>query len=69
MTDLERIIYILNLVPLYKKYTIDNMVNLILPAYNSNQYVIVSNKKTPLFFGTWTFLSQKVSDEYAAGTR
>ena len=41
MTDLERIIYILNLVPLYKKYTIDNMVNLILPAYNSNQYVIV----------------------------
>jgi len=69
MTDLERIIYILNTVPLYRKYTIHNLVNTILPAYNSNQYVIVSNKKTPLFFATWTFLSQKVSDEYAAQTR
>jgi len=69
MTDLERIIYILNTVPLYRKYTIYNMVNTILPAVKSNQYVIVSNNKTPLFFGTWSFLSQKVSDEYAAGIR
>ena len=66
MTDLERIIYILNTVPLYRKYTIYNMVNTILPAVKSNQYVIVSNKKTPLFFATWTFLSQNISDEYAS---
>ena len=69
MNDLERIIYILNTVPLYRKYTIHNLVNTILPAVKSNQYVIVSNEKTPLFFATWTFLSQKVSDEYAAQTR
>ena len=50
----------LNTVPLYRKYTIHNLVNTILPAVKSNQYVIVSNEKTPLFFATWTFLSQKV---------
>ncbi len=69
MNDLERIIYILNTVPLYRKYTIHNLVNTSLPAVKSHQYVIVSNDKTPLFFATWTFLSQKVSDEYAAQTR
>jgi len=64
MNDLERIIYILNTVPLYRKYTIDNMVNLILPAIKNKQYLIISNKKTPLYFVTWTFLCQQASDEY-----
>ena len=56
MNDLERIIYILNTVPLYRKYTIHNLVNTILPAVKSNQYVIVSNEKTPLFFATYQLL-------------
>ena len=69
MTELEKIIYILNTAPLYRKYTIYNIVNTILPAVKSNQYVIVSNERTPLFFATWTFLSQKISDEYASQTK
>jgi|TARA_R100000353_G_scaffold62726_1_gene49292 hemolysin-activating ACP:hemolysin acyltransferase len=69
MNDLERIIHILNTVPLYRCKNVDYLVNLVLPAIRNNQYLIISNNETPLYFVTWTFLCKKASDEYEAKER
>jgi hemolysin-activating ACP:hemolysin acyltransferase len=63
MTELDKIIYTLGLSEEHKNWTIIDIINRVLPPIKLKQYIFISNEKVPLFYASWAFMNQKVSDE------
>jgi len=68
MSDLEKILYILNLSSLHSTYRVSDLVRLILPPLKLKQYLLLT-EHDQLFFATWAFMSQEASDSFENGTR
>tara|TARA_R110000764_G_scaffold218174_1_gene305488 strand:+ start:209 stop:604 length:396 start_codon:yes stop_codon:yes gene_type:complete len=68
MSDLEKIIYILNLSETHSIYKVSELVGIVLPPLRLKQYLLLTGQDI-LFFATWAFMSQEASDSFENRTR
>jgi hemolysin-activating ACP:hemolysin acyltransferase len=69
MTDLDRVIHLYRQMPRYDKYTYAQLVGMILPSINLDQYQIHRLGKEDVGFTNWAFMNDIVQQRYKTSGR
>ena len=64
MSDLDRVIHLYRQMPRYDKYTYEQIVGMVLPSINLDQYQIHRLGKDDVGFTNWAFMNDIVQHRY-----
>ena len=69
MSDLDRAVHIFRQMPRYDKYTYEQIVGMVLPSINLDQYQIHRLGKDDVGFTNWAFMNDIVQHRYKTSGR
>ena len=69
MSDLDRVIHLYRQMPRYDKYTYEQIVGMVLPSINLDQYQIHRLGKDDVGFTNWAFMNDIVQHRYKISGR
>ena len=69
MSDLDRAVHIFRQMPRYDKYTYEQIVGMVLPPINLDQYQIHRLGKDDVGFTNWAFMNDIVQHRYKTSGR
>ena len=69
MSDLDRVIHLYRQMPRYDKYTYEQIVGMVLPPINLDQYQIHRLGKQDLGFTSWAYMNDIVQHRYKISGR
>lgn len=69
MSDLDRVIHLYRQMPRYDKYTYEQIVGMVLPSINLDQYQIHRLGKDDVGFTNWAFMNDIVQHRYKTSGR
>ena len=69
MSDLDRVIHLYRQMPRYNKYTYEQIVKMVLPSINLDQYQIHRLGKDDVGFTNWAFMNDIVQHRYKTSGR
>ena len=69
MSDLDRAVHIFRQMPRYNKYTYEQIVGMVLPSINLDQYQIHRLGKDDVGFTNWAFMNDIVQHRYKTSGR
>jgi hemolysin-activating ACP:hemolysin acyltransferase len=64
VSDLDRAVHIFRQMPRYNKYTYEQIVGMVLPSINLDQYQIHRLGKDDVGFTNWAFMNDIVQHRY-----
>ena len=69
MSDLDRVIHLYRQMPRYDKYTYEQIIGMVLPSINLDQYQIHRLGKDDVGFTNWAFMNDIVQHRYKTSGR
>jgi hemolysin-activating ACP:hemolysin acyltransferase len=69
VSDLDRVIHLYRQMPRYDKYTYEQIVGMVLPSINLDQYQIHRLGKDDVGFTNWAFMNDIVQHRYKTSGR
>ena len=69
MSDLDRVIHLYRQMPRYDKYTYEQIIGMVLPSINLDQYQIHRLGKEDLGFTSWAYMNDIVQHRYKISGR
>ena len=69
MSDLDRVIHLYRQMPRYDKYTYEQIIGMVLPSINLDQYQIHRLGKDDVGFTNWAYMNDIVQHRYKTSGR